>query len=137
MINLYTFGNNSRKQIRLVGVSPQVISLPDNKLETGNEHEKQPIVFNPKLEKGIVIHIDNNISHSKLEKIVVVTNNSRDDLDSNQSRIEIDIFKNSISVDTQMDLSIRAKSIQIEAKENMKIKSGATMTINGSLVKIN
>lgn len=51
--------------------------------------------------------------------------------------IEINSSQKSISISSQMDLSIKANSIKIEASENMKITSGSSMTINGSMVSIN
>ena len=51
--------------------------------------------------------------------------------------IEFDTAKQSILISTKKNLSIKADNIEIESKETMKLKSGSTMTINGSLVKIN
>lgn len=66
------------------------------------------------------------------EKIVIskITSDERD-------LIEIDSYQNSISISGRTDLSIKAANIEIEATGIMSIKSGSTMTISGSLIKIN
>jgi uncharacterized protein involved in type VI secretion and phage assembly len=51
--------------------------------------------------------------------------------------IEIDSEQNSLKISSLVDLSIKAQNIQIESSAMMNIKSGATMNINGALVKIN
>lgn len=51
--------------------------------------------------------------------------------------VEIDSVANSISIKSQLNLSIKATNIEIESTGTMKIKSGATMTIQGALVNIN
>ena len=51
--------------------------------------------------------------------------------------IKIDCHLDSISISTQKNLHFKAPNVEIEASETMRLKSGETMTINGSIVKIN
>lgn len=51
--------------------------------------------------------------------------------------IVIDSAQNSIAIQSQMRLSLKASTLEIEADTTMTIKAGATLTIQGSLVKIN
>lgn len=64
------------------------------------------------------------------EKIVIVDK-------SGSNKIEIDSVKGSIAVQAQMKLSLKAPMIQIEADTTMKLEAGATLEIQGTLVKIN
>lgn len=51
--------------------------------------------------------------------------------------IIIDSVQNSISMQSSMQLKIKANMIEIEADSMMTIKAGAVLTLQGSLVKIN
>ncbi|MCB0302323.1 MAG: phage tail protein [Calditrichaeota bacterium] len=51
--------------------------------------------------------------------------------------IKIDSVSNSITIECTAKLTIRAKQIDIQADAMMNIKAGATLTIQGTLVKIN
>lgn len=57
--------------------------------------------------------------------------------DKSGNSIQIDSTQNAIAVEAQMKLSIKAQTIEIEAGSLMTIKAGATLTIQGALVKIN
>lgn len=54
-----------------------------------------------------------------------------------ENSIEMEVQPDTVSLTTQRDLWIKAKNIEIEADETIRLKSGSTMTINGSLTKIN
>jgi uncharacterized protein involved in type VI secretion and phage assembly len=51
--------------------------------------------------------------------------------------IKIDSAQNAITISSQMKLSLKAQTIEIEAGTTMTIKAGATLTIKGALVQIN
>lgn len=51
--------------------------------------------------------------------------------------ILIDSVQNSIAINSSMKLTIKATAVEIEADSTMTIKAGATLTIQGALVKIN
>lgn len=101
------------------------------RIQSNTESEDEKIVeIQTKLGCKIIIY-ENSSSGS--EKIEI----TRSNLEADERLLEINATNESLSVSTKMDLSIKASSIEIEAKESMKIKSGDIMTINGSLVKIN
>jgi uncharacterized protein involved in type VI secretion and phage assembly len=56
---------------------------------------------------------------------------------SGNNSILIDSTQNAINISSQMKLSIKAQMIEIEAGGTMSIKSSGTLTIQGTLVKIN
>lgn len=51
--------------------------------------------------------------------------------------IEIDSVQNAMTISAQMKLSLKAQMIEIEAGTMMTMKAGATLTIQGALVRIN
>jgi uncharacterized protein involved in type VI secretion and phage assembly len=51
--------------------------------------------------------------------------------------VKIDSVKNSISIESAAQLKIKSQKIDIEAGAAMTLKAGATLTIQGALVKIN
>jgi uncharacterized protein involved in type VI secretion and phage assembly len=85
------------------------------------------------------------------EKVTIRTNaGHRIDLDDStgQEKIEIkdktgnniivfDSVQNSIAIQSQMKLTIKSAMIEIEADTMMTIKAGATLTLQGAIVKIN
>lgn len=56
---------------------------------------------------------------------------------SGNNKIEIDSVQNAVSIAGQMKLSIKAQMVEIEADTMLKIKAGATLTIQGTMVQIN
>jgi uncharacterized protein involved in type VI secretion and phage assembly len=56
---------------------------------------------------------------------------------SGNNSIQIDSAQNAIAISSQMKLSLKAQTIEIEAGATMTIKAGATMTIKGAMVQIN
>jgi len=94
------------------------------------------LIFNDEENKGnIEIHtkaghkiiLDDSSGGEKIEINDKTGNNS----------ILIDSAQNSIAISSQMKLSIKAQSIEIEAGGTMTLKSSGTLTIEGSIVKIN
>lgn len=53
------------------------------------------------------------------------------------NKMVIDSVKNSIDIESAAQLNIKAKMITIEATGNLTVKSGAVLTIQGTMVKIN
>jgi hypothetical protein len=53
------------------------------------------------------------------------------------AKIEMDTLQDIVSISFPNKLTIRANNIELEATETMNLKSGSTLTINGSLIKIN
>lgn len=51
--------------------------------------------------------------------------------------IVIDSVQNSIAITSSMKLKIKASMVEIEADATMTIKAGATLTLQGAIVKIN
>lgn len=94
------------------------------------------IAFNDEENKG-KIEIHTKAGHkiilddsSGSEKIEIKDKNE-------ENSIQIDSAQKSITISSQMKLSIKSQSVEIEAGGMMTIKSSGTLTIQGSLVKIN
>ncbi len=51
--------------------------------------------------------------------------------------IKIDSMQNSISLESATKINIKGQIVEIEAGGMMTVKAGATLTIEGALVKIN
>jgi uncharacterized protein involved in type VI secretion and phage assembly len=56
---------------------------------------------------------------------------------SGSNSIKIDSVQNSIAIESSMNLKIKGQMVEIEAGGTMKIKAGATLTLQGALVQIN
>lgn len=56
---------------------------------------------------------------------------------SGSNKVAIDSVQNSITIESGLQLKIKAQIIEIEAGAAMTLKAGATLTIQGALVKIN
>lgn len=76
---------------------------------------------------GHIILLDDATGQEKIEIKDKTGNNS----------ISIDSVKNSMEISSQAKLSIKAKNIEIEASGMMSIKSGVSMSIQSTIVKIN
>lgn len=105
------------------------------KIRSRSGHE---IVFNDdgtaKQEK---IEIHTNAGHKIIlddsagqEKIEIIDK-------TGSNKITIDSVQNAINIECGMQLKIKANMIEIAADSMMTIKAGATLTIQGTLVKIN
>lgn len=93
----------------------------------------------------------NDDGSSMQEKVEIRTNSGHTiilDDSAGQQKIEIidktgsnklifDSVQNSINMECGLSLKIKANMIEIEADSMMTIKAGATLTIQGTLVKIN
>lgn len=105
------------------------------KITSRSGHE---IIFNDDQERGE-------------EKIEIITNSGHkilmDDSTGNEkieimdktgnNYIKIDSVQNSITVESSTSLNIKGQIISIEADASMEIKSNGTLTIQGSVVRIN
>jgi uncharacterized protein involved in type VI secretion and phage assembly len=99
---------------------------------------------------GHEIILDDNHSEKK-EKVIVRTNGGHHIiLDDSAGAEKIDIrdktknnlivmdsVQNTITIQSQMRIRLKSSIIEIEADTDMTIKAGATLTIQGALVKIN
>ncbi len=94
------------------------------------------LIFNDEENKG-KIEILTKAGH----KIILDDSSGQEKIEINDktgnNSILIDSAQGSIAISSQMKLSIKAQSIDIEAGATMTLKSSGTLTIEGSLVKIN
>ncbi|MCX6581400.1 MAG: phage baseplate assembly protein V [Candidatus Aminicenantes bacterium] len=56
---------------------------------------------------------------------------------SGSNKIVIDTMKNSISIESGLQLKIKSNIVEIEGSSSLTIKSGGVVTVQGSMVKIN
>jgi uncharacterized protein involved in type VI secretion and phage assembly len=56
---------------------------------------------------------------------------------SGNNTIVIDSAQNEITISAQMKLTLKAQTVEIDADTMLTVKAGATLTIQGTLVKIN
>lgn len=117
---------------------PEDNSDGKNNIRTITSRSGHEIIFNDdadqKQEKleihtkaGHTIVLDDSAGAEKIE--------IKDKTGSNS--ILFDSVQNSISVESAMQLKIKSQMIEIEAGTTMTIKAGATLTLQGALVKIN
>jgi len=117
---------------------PEANSDGKNSIRTITSRSGHEIIFNDdadqKQEKleihtkaGHTIVLDDSAGAEKIE--------IKDKTGSNS--ILFDSVQNSISVESAMQLKIKSQMIEIEAGTTMTIKAGATLTLQGALVKIN
>lgn len=79
---------------------------------------------------------DNSVLMDSAQNSIVVSS-KKIEIKSGSNSILIDSAQNSIAISSQMKLNIKAQTIEIEAGGMMTLKSSGTLTIQGSLVKIN
>ncbi len=89
------------------------------------EQQKEKLEMHTKA--GHKIILDDSAGQEKIDII--------DKTGSN--KITIDSAQKSVSIESAMQLKIKSQTIDIEAGAMMTIKAGATLTIEGALVKIN
>lgn len=111
-------GKNNIRKIK--SRSGHEIILDDN-----SEQMKEKIEIHTKAGHKIVL--DDSAGQEKIEIVDKTGSNS----------IKMDSVQNSISVESAMQLKIKSQMVEIEAGTMMTIKAGATLTIQGALVKIN
>lgn len=105
------------------------------KITSRSGHE---IIFNDNSEmRKEKVEIHTNAGHKILledaagkEKIEIVDK-------TGSNKMVIDSVKNAISIESAMQLKIKANMVDIEAAGPMTLKSNAVLTIQGTLVKIN
>lgn len=76
---------------------------------------------------GHRITLDDTAGSEKIEIVDKTGTNS----------ITIDSVQNSVAINSSMQLKIKANMMEIEADTTMTLKAGATLTLQGALVKIN
>jgi uncharacterized protein involved in type VI secretion and phage assembly len=76
---------------------------------------------------GHKIVLDDSVSQEKIEIVDK----------SGSNKVSIDSMQNAISIESGLQLKIKSQIIEIEAGAMMTLKAGATLTIQGALVKIN
>ncbi len=111
-------GKNNIRKIK--SRSGHEIIFDDN-----DEQKKEKIEIHTKA--GHTIILDDSAGAEKIEIKDKTGNNS----------IMIDSVQNAIAISSQMKLSIKAQAIEIESGGMMSIKSSASLTIQGAIVKIN
>ena len=92
-----------------------------------DDHEGGQEKLEIRTNAGHTVVLDDTSGQEKIE--------IRDKTESNF--IEIDSVQNSITIESAASLKIKAQTVEIEAGTAMTIKAGATLTIEGALVKIN
>ena len=111
-------GQNNIRKIR--SRSGHEIIFNDNKTSM---QEKMEI----KTKAGHQIVLDDSSGQEKIEITDKTSNN----------KITIDSVQNSINIECQMQLKIKANIAEIEGTGSLTLKSSGILTIQGSLVKIN
>lgn len=76
---------------------------------------------------GHQIILDDSAGREKIEIIDKTENNS----------IKIDSVQNSITIESSLNLNIKAQMITIEADGSLELKANGILTIKGTMVKIN
>lgn len=105
------------------------------KIKSRSGHE---IIFSDDAENGkekVEIHtaaghrilLDDTRGGEKIEVVDKTGSNS----------IKIDSVQNAITIESTMNLKLKGQMVEIEAGGMMTVKAGATLTIQGALVKIN
>lgn len=119
-----------------VDTPPETNSDGKNNIRKIKSRSGHEIIFNDekqkeKLEihtnKGHTITLDDS---SGAEKISIIDKTEK-------NLIEIDSVQNSIKIESTMKLNIKSKMVEIESDGMMTIKAGATLTLQGALIKIN
>jgi uncharacterized protein involved in type VI secretion and phage assembly len=105
----------------------------ENNIRMFQSRSGHEITFDDTNKKGH-LQIQTKSGHSILlddtgEKIVIEDNRG--------NSIKIDSSQNSISISSNLDLKVNATTIEIEAKGELKLSAGGTISINGTLVTIN
>lgn len=116
-------GNSDTNPPKIVLLQPDGDALAEVK-------EKVELVT--RLGTRITVNLVSSVS--KAEKIVITVD---DVLHPKENTVEMEVQPDSITLMTQRDLRISAKNIEMVADEMLRLESGSTMTINGSLIKIN
>jgi uncharacterized protein involved in type VI secretion and phage assembly len=121
-----------------VDASPYDNSDGKNNLRVIKSRSGHELIFNDNgTEQKEQVEIHTKAGHRILlddsagqEKIVIKDK-------SGMNSITVDSVQNSIAIASQQKLSLKAQIVEIEAGAMMTVKAGATLTIQGALVKIN
>ncbi len=96
----------------------------------------------------IILNDDNTAKKEKIEihtngghKVVLDDSDGKEKIEiidkTGSNKITIDSVQNSMDIESAMKLKIKSDIIEIEASSMMTLKAGATLTIQGAIVKIN
>ena len=121
---------------------------PDNPPETNADGKNNIRKIKSRSGHEIIFNDDSTTMKEKVEihtnrghKIVLDDSAGKEKIEikdhSGSNKIIIDSVKNSISIESGLQLKIKSAKIDIEASAAMTIKAGGTLTIQGALVKIN
>jgi uncharacterized protein involved in type VI secretion and phage assembly len=103
------------------------------KIRSRTGHE---LIFNDETNKGNIV-IQTKAGH----QIILGDSSGKEKIEikdkTGNNSILIDSANDSIAISSKTKVSIKAKSIEIEADGSMTIKAGGTLTIKGATVKIN
>jgi uncharacterized protein involved in type VI secretion and phage assembly len=94
-------------------------------LDDSSDQKKEKVEIHTSA--GHRITLDDTAGSEKIEIVDKTGSNS----------ITIDSVQNSVAINSSMQLKIKATTIEIEADATMTLKAGATLTLQGALVKIN
>jgi uncharacterized protein involved in type VI secretion and phage assembly len=111
--------NNGKNDIR------KIKSRSGHELTFDDTSQQEKVEI--KTKSGHRIVLDDSSGQEKIEITDKTGNN----------RITIDSVHNSIAMECAMQLTIKANIIEIEGTTSLSLKSNATLTIQGTLVKIN
>jgi uncharacterized protein involved in type VI secretion and phage assembly len=142
---LVAFEQNNINHPYILGCLWNGVDTPPEKNEDGKNNIRtiqsrsgHKIIFNDNEEqKKESLEIQTKAGHritlddgSGSEKIEIVDKTGSNSIIFNSTQ-------NSITIECGMALKIKAQTVEIEAGSTMALKAGATMTIQGTLVKIN
>jgi uncharacterized protein involved in type VI secretion and phage assembly len=103
----------------------QIKSRSGHELIFNDESGKEKVIIQTKAGHKIVL--DDTSGSEKIE----ITDKS------GSNKIVFDSSQNEIAMESAMKLKLKSQTVEIEAGSMMTIKAGATLTIQGALVKIN
>jgi uncharacterized protein involved in type VI secretion and phage assembly len=119
-----------------VDTPPRTNANGENNLRVMRSRRGHELIFDDS-QNGAQVTIHTSAGHQIIlddtagqEKILI------QDRTSNNT-ITVDAVQNTITIAAQMQLSLQAPTITIEADTMLTIKAGATLTLQGTLVKIN
>jgi uncharacterized protein involved in type VI secretion and phage assembly len=113
--------NDGKNNVRLL----RSRSGHEIRFDDSQDEKKEMIEIRTK--SGHRIQLNDASGQEKIEIVDKTGNNS----------IVIDSAGNTITISSESELHINAKTIELKASANMTIKSGTMLTIEGAMVKIN
>lgn len=120
----------------------------DNPPETNSDGRNNIRKIRSRSGHEIIFNDDNNAMKEKIEihtnaghKIVLDDSSGQEKIEiidkTGSNKMTIDSVQNAINIESAMQFKIKANMIEIAADSMMTIKAGATLTLQGALVKIN